>query len=77
MTTRAVMTMTGRMDDERRRPLWCSLVDRAVQLAAASAAEPVDIEAVLDSCGIFKWSPFRTRAIAYAKQKIARNEAAK
>ena len=68
MTT--VMKMTGRMDDERRRPLWCSAVDRAMQLAIASG-KPFDIERLLDSIGIFAWSPFRRRAAVYAETLIA------
>jgi hypothetical protein len=54
----------------RKLPLWTSLVDRALQSAAATG-KPVVIEAALDSVGIFRWSKYRLRAVTYAKKVIA------
>jgi hypothetical protein len=62
-------TMTETTDERRKLPLWCSLVETAMQTAAASG-KPFT-EAALDSIGIFAWSPYRARALAYAEKIIA------
>jgi hypothetical protein len=62
----AVMTQT---DDSRKRPMWCGLVDRAVQDAVLSG-RPFAVEELLNGIGIFRWSPYRERAVTYAKKII-------
>jgi hypothetical protein len=61
------MTMTTTSD--RKRQLWQDIVERAVQ-TAQQGGKPLTVEAVLDSCGVFHWSPYRQRAHAYATKMI-------
>jgi hypothetical protein len=56
--------------EERRKPLWCGIVQKAIEAAAASG-RPVDIEATLNSIGILRWSKYRSRAVTYARKVLA------
>ncbi|MBB5331878.1 hypothetical protein [Tunturiibacter gelidoferens] len=50
--------------------LWVSLLERAVDRAQQSG-KPFTIESLLDSCGIFHWSPRRSQAFAYATKLLS------
>jgi hypothetical protein len=53
----------------RKLPLWAGLVEAAVR-SAEGRGEPFT-ETMLDSVGIFAWSPYRARALSYAQKIIA------
>jgi hypothetical protein len=67
--------MTTPTDDRlhRQRRMWQDIVQRAVQ-TTQQGGKPFTVEALLDSCGVFRWSPYRQQAHAYATKMIDTTE---
>jgi hypothetical protein len=51
------------------RKLWCDLIDHGIAFARKRKQTPT-VERLLDSCGIFSWSPYRQRAREYANTML-------
>jgi hypothetical protein len=54
-------------NDKQQRRLWHDLVDRAV---AKANGKPLSAQDVLNSVGIFRWTPYHPQAIAYATKML-------
>ena len=65
--------MTTTPQDDRKQKLWQSVVLRAVQ-TAQQRGKPSSVEAILDSCGVFRWAPYRSQAHEFVTKLLAAKE---